>query len=278
MKGEIKMKKSFALLAALLSLVLVLAACGNDKEKSEALSTKKLVIGVTGGPHEQVMEKVAEIAKKDGLEIEIKVFNDYNTPNTALADGDLDINSYQTKPFLDAQKADKGYKISEAFKTVTFPMGIYSKSVKSLDEIKKGDKIAVPNDPSNEYRALKLFEAAGLIKLKEGTSEKATKRDVAENKLNLEILELDSAQLPSQLGEVAAAAINTNFAMGAGLTIKKDALFHEEAENNPYSNYLVVRDENKNDEVVAKLKEYYQNDEVKQFIAETFNGSVVPSW
>ncbi|MFT8321514.1 MAG: MetQ/NlpA family ABC transporter substrate-binding protein [Bacillus sp. (in: firmicutes)] len=272
------MKKSFALFAVLLSLVLALAACGKDKDESAALNTKEVLVGVTGGPHEQVMEKVAEIAKKDGLEIKLKVFNDYNTPNTALADGDLDINSYQTKQFLDAQKADKGYKIGEAFKTLTFPMGIYSKSVKNLDDIKKGDKIAVPNDPSNEYRALKLFEEAGLIKLKEGTGEKATKRDVVENKLNLEILELDSAQLPSQLGEVAAAAINTNFAMGAGLTIKKDAIFHEEAENNPYSNYLVVRNANKNDEVVKKIQEYYQNDEVKQFIEETFNGSIVPSW
>lgn len=272
------MKKTFALLSALLSLLLILSACGKDEEKTEALSTEKLLVGVTGGPHEQVMEKVKEIAAKDGLEIELKVFNDYNTPNTALDDGDLDVSSYETKQFLDAQKADKGYKISEVFKTLTFPMGVYSSSVKNIDDIKKGDKIAVPNDPSNEYRALKLFEAAGLIKLKEGTGEKATKKDIAENKLNLEVLELDSAQLPSQLGEVAAAAINTNFAMGAGLTLKDDAIFHEEEKNNPYTNYVVARDANKNDEAIKKLKKYYQNDEVKQFIEETFNGSVVPSW
>ncbi|MCG3056099.1 MetQ/NlpA family ABC transporter substrate-binding protein, partial [Escherichia coli] len=108
----------------------------------------------------------------------------------------------------------------------------------------------VPNDPSNEYRALKLFEAAGVIKLKEGVEEKATKKDVAENKLDLEIVELEASQIPSQLGEVAAAAINTNFAMGAGLTINDDAIFHEEIENNPYPNYVVVRTENKDDEVV----------------------------
>lgn len=136
----------------------------------------------------------------------------------------------------------------------------------------------MPNDPSNEYRALKLFEAAGVIKLKEGVEEKATKKDVAENKLDLEIVELEASQIPSQLGEVAAAAINTNFAMGAGLTINDDAIFHEEIENNPYPNYVVVRTENKDDEVVKQLEKYFHSDEIRQFIEEEFNGSVVPAF
>ncbi|MBF2482674.1 metal ABC transporter substrate-binding protein, partial [Listeria seeligeri] len=175
----------------------------------------------TAGPHQQIAEEVQKLAKKDGLEIKIKTFDDYNTPNTALNDGDLDANNYQTIPFLEQQKKDKGYKLDVAFKTVAFPMGIYSNDIKDLKNLKKGDKIAVPNDPSNEYRGLKLFEDAGIIKLKDGVEEKATKKDIAENPLDLEIVELEASQIPAQLDEVAAAAINTNFAMGAGLSINK---------------------------------------------------------
>lgn len=271
------MKKVTKLLAIGLSLALifVLGACGNS---SKELSTKKITVGVTGGPHQQIMEKVAKLAKKDGLDIKLKVFNDYNTPNTALSDKELDANSYQTLPFLKDQIKNKHYKITQVFKTVVFPMGIYSKKIKSLKDLKKGDKIGVPNDPANEIRALQLFQSAGVIKLKKGVNQTATKKDVVENKLNLQIVELDAAQLPSQLNQFAAAAINTNFAMGAGLTLNKDAIFHEPLKNNPWSNYFVVRTENKNDKVVKELKKYYQSPEVKKFIAEKFDGSVVPSW
>ncbi|EUJ47798.1 putative lipoprotein [Listeria fleischmannii FSL S10-1203] len=157
-------------------------------------------------------------------------------------------------------------------------MGIYSKDIKDIKGLKKGDKIAVPNDPSNEYRGLKLFEDAGVLKLKDGVEEKATKKDVAENPLDLEIIELEASQIPSQLGEVKAAAINTNFAMGAGLTINDDAIFHEPTKDNPYPNVFVVRTENKDDEVVKTLEKYYHSDEIKSFIDKEFNGSVVPAF
>lgn len=256
---------------------IALSACGQS-EASETLSTKELTIGVTGGPHEQIAEKVQELAKKDGLEIDIKVFNDYNTPNTALDEGSIDVNSYQTLSFLELQKADKGYKIDEVFKTVAFPMGLYSEKLTDIKDLKEGDKVAVPNDPANELRALRLYETAGLITLKEGLTDKATKRDIAENPLNLEFIELEASQLPTQLPEVALAAINTNFAMGAGLSINEDALFHEDTVDNPYPNYVVVRSANKEDEVVETLKSYYHSDEVRAFIEEEFNGSVVPAF
>lgn len=259
-----------------ISLLFVLAACGSGS--AETLSEKEITVGVTGGPHEQIMEEVARLAEKDGLKINLKVFNDYNTPNTALNDGQLDANSYQTMPFLKDQIKQKGYKISDVFKTVAFPMGVYSKQLKDLKDLKEGDKIAVPNDPANELRGLQLFESAGVIKLKEGLDVSATKRDVAENPKNLEIVEITASQIPQHLGDVAAAAINTNFAMGAGLTINDDAIFHEPLENNPYPNYFVVRTENKDDAVVKKLKKYYQSKEVEDFIAKTFGGSVVPGW
>ncbi|KHD85601.1 MetQ/NlpA family ABC transporter substrate-binding protein [Heyndrickxia ginsengihumi] len=271
------MKKSFKFLSVAIAIILLfaLSACGkNDK----TLSTKEITVGVTGGPHEQIMREVAKLAKKDGLTIKLKVFNDYNTPNTALSEGSLDANSYQTLTFLNTQKKDKGYKITQVFKTVVFPMGVYSDKIKNLKDLKKGDSIAVPNDPANELRALKLFERAGVIKLKKGIGEYATKKDIVENKLNLKVEELNAESLPSQLDEVTAAAINTNFAMGAGLTINKDAIYHEPIKNNPYPNYFVVRTSNKNDEVVKKIEKYYHSDTIKKYIKKQFGGSVVPAW
>ncbi|MDD9150112.1 MULTISPECIES: MetQ/NlpA family ABC transporter substrate-binding protein [unclassified Sporolactobacillus] len=272
------MKKFTGVLSAVLivSLIFVLTACGSSS--ASGLSTKEITVGVTGGPHQQIMEEVAKLAKKDGLTIHLKVFNDYNTPNTALNDKELDANSYQTMPFLKDQISNKGYKITDAFKTVAFPMGIYSKKIKNLKDLKNGDKIAVPNDPANELRALQLFEKAGVIKLKKGAGITSTKRDVISNPKNLQIVELDAAQLPAQLNEVTAAAINTNFAMGAGLTVLKDSIFHEPLVNNPYANYFVVRTDNKNDKVVKQVEKYYQSAEVKAYIQKTFGGSVVPAW
>lgn len=272
------MKKITAVISALLacSLIFVLAACGNGSSKE--LSEKEITVGVTGGPHQQVMEQVVKLAKKDGLNIKLKVFNDYNQPNIALNEKELDANSYQTLPFLKNQIENKDYKITDVFKTVAFPMGIYSKSIKDIKDLKKGDKIAVPNDPANELRGLQLFEKAGVIKLKKGSNVTATKRDVVSNPKNLKIIELDAAQLPKQLGEVTASAINTNFAMGAGLTVLNDSIYHEPLVNNPYPNYFVVRTENKNDKVVKQLKKYYHSKEVKDFIKKKFGGSVVPAW
>ncbi|RYM06674.1 MetQ/NlpA family ABC transporter substrate-binding protein [Sporolactobacillus sp. THM7-7] len=272
------MKKLLKVLSVglIVSLIFVLAACGNSS--SGPLSEKELTVGVTGGPHEQIMEQVVKLAEKDGLKIHLKVFNDYNTPNTALNDKELDANSYQTMPFLKDQIKQKDYDITDIFKTVAFPMGVYSKSIKDLKDLKKGDKIAVPNDPANELRGLQLFEKAGIIKLKKGSGVTATKKDVISNPKNLEIIEMAADQLPAQLNEVAAAAINTNFAMGAGLTVKKDSIFHEPLVNNPNANYFVVRTENKDDAVVKKLKKYYQSPEVKAFIDKKFGGSVVAAW
>ncbi|WP_209368687.1 MetQ/NlpA family ABC transporter substrate-binding protein [Priestia megaterium] len=270
-----KVTKAIGLTLVAASL-LVSAACG--KSEAQALDSKKITIGVTGGPHQQITEQVKKLAKKDGIDITVKVFNDYNTPNTALDQHDLDSNNYQTLPFLKQQVEDKNYKITDVFKTVAFPMGIYANSIKNVSELKKGDKIAVPNDPSNEYRALKLFESAGVIKLKDGVKTTATKKDVSENKLDLQIVELEASQLPSQLDEVAAAAINTNFAMGAGLSINNDAIYHEKIKNNPYPNYFVVRTENKQDEIIDKLEKYYHSDTIRTYIKKEFKGSVVPAF
>lgn len=259
--------------------VLLLAAvgCGTDADAGKPLDAHRLVVGVTAGPHEQIMEKVKEVAAKDGLDIDIKVFNDYPMVNIALAEGELDVNSFQHEPYLEQMKKDKNLDLVAVADTVNFPMGIYSNRIRDLKQLKKGDKIGLPNDPTNGARALLLFEQAGLIKLKKGIGIQATVKDIVENPLDLELVELEAAQIPRQLDEFAAAAINTNFAVEHGLLPTRDAIFME-PKDSPWVNVLAVRTENKDDPVIQKLIKAYHSEEVKRFVEETFKGSVVPSW
>lgn len=280
------MKKALLLMISLL-LVATLAACGGttagqseeqtESEASNTLSEDKLVIGVTAGPHEQIMEKVKEVAAKDGLDIQIEVFTDYVMVNTALAEGDLDVNSYQHKPYLDDFVAERNLDLTDVANTVNFPMGIYSEKIGDVSELKEGDSIGLPNDPTNSARALILFEDAGLIKLNEDAGVTASVKDIEKNPLNLEFVELEAAQIPRQLGELTAAAINTNYAMEAGYVPTEDAIAIE-PKDSPWVNLIAVRTENKDDPVLDKLIKAYHSDEVKQFIEEEFAGSVVPSW
>lgn len=270
------------LLASLLVLVLgALAACGG-KEKSVAseeglLSDGKLVVGVTAGPHEEILEKVKELAEKDGLTIDIKVFSDYVMPNVALAEEQIDMNSFQTEPFLDQMKKDRDLDLVKVADTVTFPMGIYSSKIKDLNELQSGAKIGLPNDPTQGGRALLLFESAGLIKLKEGADSSTTVYDIEENKNNYEFIELDAAQITRQLDELDVAAINTNFAIEFGLSPAKDSIFIE-PNDSPFKNLIAVRSESKDEKVVQQFIELYRSEEVKKFIEETFSGSMIPSW
>ncbi|MFD2445424.1 MetQ/NlpA family ABC transporter substrate-binding protein [Bacillus sp. CGMCC 1.16607] len=270
--------KKLAIILSLILLVGVLGACGKTASgDGKHLNDKKLKIGVTSGPHEQIVEKVKEVAAKEGLELELVVFSDYIMPNTALAEGELDVNSYQHKPFLEKFNEDHDTELVEVAKTILNPMGVYSDKFASIEDLPKGAKVGLPNDPTNGARALYILEEAGIIKIKEDKRETASIYDLEENKLDLEYIELDAAQIPKQLSELDAAAINTNFALEAGLNPKKDSILLEST-NSPYVNYLVVREENKNDPVLKKLKKAYQSEEVKQFIEKTFGGSVIPSW
>ncbi|MEH7345638.1 MetQ/NlpA family ABC transporter substrate-binding protein [Bacillus sp. JJ1532] len=267
--------KKFGMVLALLGMTLFIAAC--SKESSGALNEKKLVIGATDGPHAQILEVVKEVAAEDGLELEIKSFTDYVLPNTALDEGDLDVNSYQHKPFLEKFNDDHGTTLVPVGKTILNPMGIYSEKYKSFEDLPDGAKFGLPNDPTNGARALFILQENGHIKLEEGKEETASIHDVVENPKNLEFIELDAAQIPKQLGEVDAAAINTNFAIAAGLYPKEDA-FILESTNSPYVNYIVVRAENENDPVVKKLVNAYQSEKVKKFIEEEFRGSIIPGF
>jgi D-methionine transport system substrate-binding protein len=278
--GRKILMKKWAFLLSLLLLIGVLAGCGSDEASGDGgkqLNDKKLIIGVTAGPHEQIVEKVKEVAAKDGLELELKVFSDYIVPNTALAEGELDVNSYQHKPFLDQFNKDHNTNLVTVGKTILNPMGVYSNEFKSLDDLPKGAKVGLPNDPTNGSRALFVFEEAGLIKIKDDKRETASIHDLAENPKEIEFIELDAAQIPKQLSELDAAAINTNFALEAGLNPKKDSIALESTDS-PYVNFLVVRAENEKDPVLEKLRNAYQSEEVKKFIEEEFGGSVIPSW
>ncbi|MDR6771845.1 MetQ/NlpA family ABC transporter substrate-binding protein [Azospirillum sp. BE72] len=240
-------------------------------------SAETIKVGVTAGPHAQILEAVKPIAAKDGLDIQILEFTDYVIPNQALAGGDLDANSFQHQPYLDNQVKDRGFDLVSVGKTVVYPIGIYSKKVKSLEELPAGSKFAIPNDPTNGGRVLLLLQAKGLIKLKDGGNLKASPIDIVENPKKLEIVELDAAQLPRSLDDVTAAAINTNFALEAGIDPVKDAIAREDADS-PYANVIVVRKADKDKPWVAKLVKSYNSPEVKEFILTKFKNAVVPAF
>jgi D-methionine transport system substrate-binding protein len=237
---------------------------------------KPLKIGVTAGPHAQIFEQVKKIAEKDGLKIQIVEFTDYVQPNAALAAGDLDANSYQHKPYLDQQVKDRGYKIVNVGYTVNFPIGLYSKKVKSLNELKEGARFGIPNDPTNGGRVLLVLQDKGLIKLKPDAGLKATPLDVIENPKKLKFVELDAAQLPRSLDDLDASAVNTNYALSAGMN-PKDALAQEAAKS-PYVNLLAVREQDKNQPWVAKLLKAYHSEEIRKFIQTEFKGAVLPGF
>lgn len=234
-------------------------------------------VGVTPGEHAQIMEKVKDVAAKKGLNIEILEFSDYVVPNQALADGDLNANSFQHQPYLDNQIADRGFDLVSIGKTITTPMGVYSKKVKGLGELADGATVAIPNDPTNGGRALLVIAKEGLIKVKPDAGLKVTPADIVENPKNIKFSELDAAQLPRSLDDVDAAVINTNYAMEAGLHPKTDAIAIESAES-PYANVIVVRSADKDAPWAKTLVEAYHDDSIKTFINEEFKGALIPSW
>lgn len=262
------MNKRTLLLSTLhvaLSVLLTHSALAQDKP---------VKIGVTAGPHAQILEQVKKIAEKDGLKLQIVEFTDYIQPNAALASGDLDANSYQHKPFLDQQIKDRGYKLVSVGYTVNFPIGIYSKKIKNLSELKEGAKFGIPNDPTNGGRVLLLLQDKGLIKLRPEAGLKATPLDVIENPKKLKFVELEAAQLPRSLDDVDASAINTNYALSAGLNPGKDAIAQENAKS-PYVNLLAVREQDKDKPWVAKLVKAYQSEDIRKYVQAEFKGAVI---
>jgi D-methionine transport system substrate-binding protein len=261
-----------------LSINISIAAGLAAASSTPALAQDKVIkIGATGGPHAEILEQVKKLAEKDGLKLQIIEFSDYIQPNAALAAGDLDANSYQHQPYLDAQIKDRGYKFVSVGSTITFPMGVYSKKVKSLKDLKTGARVGIPNDPTNGGRALLLLQAQGVFKMKLDAGLKATPLDIVDNPKKIKVVEIDAAQLPRSLDDLDAAAINGNYAESAGLDPIRDAVAMEVAKG-PYVNVIAVRIEDKDKPWVAKLVRAYRSPEIKQFIADKYKSSVITSW
>jgi D-methionine transport system substrate-binding protein len=239
--------------------------------------TQTVKVGVTAGPHAQAFEIAKKVAAAKGLDVKIVEFSDYIAPNAALAAGDLEANSYQNQPFLDQQNADRKYNLVSAGLTLNFPLGIYSKKYKSWSDIPDGARIAIQNDPTNGGRSLLLLQDKGVIKLKDGVGFKPTVLDIVGNPKKLRFVEIEAAQTPRSLDDVDAAAVNSNFAIPAGLNPQKDALLREDPKG-PYVNLIAVRAADKDKPWVKTLVESYRSPEVKAFVEQTFKGAVLVSW
>jgi len=251
-------------------VILALALWGVGS--APAFARDRVKLGIMGGDSEIHWTKAKEIAARDGLDIELVVFSDYLLPNEALAAGDLDANAFQHRPFLDNQIKVRGYKIVPVGETIVTPIGLYSRRVKAVGDLKPDAELGIPNDPSNGGRALLLLQAQGLIKLKNGVGLLPTVFDVVENPMRLKFHELDAAQLPRSLDDLDAAVINTNYAVAAGLTPGKDSIAIESAVANPYNNVIVVRETDRTAAWVARLVRAFQNDTIRQLLKERFPG------
>ncbi|MEV3932344.1 MULTISPECIES: MetQ/NlpA family ABC transporter substrate-binding protein [unclassified Streptomyces] len=277
--------KITAAAAATAALAFGLSACGTDSDPAsqgetgaKADTSKALVVGASPTPHADILNYVRKnLADKAGLKLEVKEFTDYVLPNTATENGQVDANFFQHKPYLDDFNKKNKSHLTPVVDVHLEPLGLFSKKAEDLKDIKAGQTIAVPNDTTNEGRALQLLAANGLITLKDGVGTDATLNDITDKK-GLEFKELEAATVPRALDDVDAAVINGNYAIEAGYQPGKDSLALEKAEGNPYANVLVVKEGNEEDPRVQKLAKLLNSDEVKKFIEDTYKGSIVPAF
>jgi len=242
-----------------------------------AQAAEKVKLGVIGGAEEEIAEVAKKVAATKGLEVDLVTFSDYVQPNAALEAGDLDANAFQHKPYLDAQIKAHGYHIVPIGFTIVEPIGLYSKKIKKFDLLPTGAKIGIPNDPSNGARALRLLAAHGLITLNQG-SESPSLLDIASNPKKIQFFELEAPQLPRALDDFDAAVINTNYSLNGGFDPVKDALLQESRTNNPYGNFIAVREKDKDKPVFKILVAAYQSKEVEKFLETRFKGAILPAW
>lgn len=266
------MKKTLKSILVLVVLAMMCSAAG-----TAGAATKTIVLGVTPGVHEELAGIVKPIYEAKGYTLKIVVFSDYITPNVALADGEIDVNSYQHYPFLEQFCIDRKVKLSKIGNSFIFPMGAYSKKINDVSKLRKGATVAIPNDPSNGGRALVLLESAGLIKLTPGVGWKATVFDIVSNPQGLKIVELEAAQIPRALDDVDLAFINTNYAMSAGYIPGRDAVFMERADS-PWVNIIAVKAGRENDPALLDLVAAYHSKTVVDYVAQKYEGSLFPGF
>jgi len=254
------------------AFAVLLAACSAPKEDANTLT-----VAATAVPHAEILKQVQPILAKEGVKLEIKVFADYVQPNMQVVEKNIDLNYFQTKPYLDAFNREHGTQLLPIVGVHIEPFGAYSRKFKSIDQLPDGATVALPNDPSNEGRALLLLAKHGLITLKDPDNVLATPKDIVANPKHLQFKELEAAMLPRTLDEVDLALINTNYALAAGLNPTKDALLIED-KNSPYVNYLVGRPDNQNDPRVQKLANALTSPAIKAFIEKKYQGAVLPAF
>ena len=274
-----KLKTTIALSLAAIAFAGVISGCGGDKKPaaSSAAVKNEISVGITPGYSEQVMEYAAKEAAKQGLTVNIKTFSDYVTPDQALAAGDIDLNSFQHGPFLQAFNEKNGTHLVSIGNTYLAPLRVYSNKITSIKDVPDGAKVSIPNDPSNGGRALLLLDHNGLLKLKPGTDPtKATINDIAENPKKLEIIELEAAQLPRSLDDVTISVINAGYAKSANLDSKK-ALATED-NTSPYVNIIAAREQDKDNPTYQTFVKIFQSDNVRKYINDNFSDGLVPAF
>lgn len=272
--------------AAFLGLLLAGGLIGGCKKKDQAAETPAakpsgpaltLKVGAAVVPHAEILKFVAPGLKEQGIDLQVVVLDDEGQLNPALAEKQIDANYFQHVPYLAAASREKGYQFSVAGKIHLEPIGFYSRTIKSVSELKDGAKIAIPNNPSNEFRALALLQKQGLVKFKQGISNfQATPRDIVDNPKKLKFVEVDAAQLTRALPDVDGAVINTNFIIDANIDLQS-ALFREDA-GSPYANIIAVRKGDESREEIKKLIAALQTPDVKRFLKDKYGVAVVPAF
>ncbi len=274
------MHKYFKILVttALCAMVLAGAGCGGSQKPGAIDTSKPVKVGVNPGPHAIIMDNVKKLAEKQGLKIEVVEFSDFVTPNTALAQGEIWANCYQHEPFLKATlKKEPKFDLVKAFNTALFPINIYSKKLKPGQQIPDGARIGIPNDPTNGGRSLLLLANNGLIKVKDSKNISTTIQDITENPHHFKIIELEAAAIPRSLDDLDCAAINTTYAMNAGLNPAKDPIVKETADS-LYVNIVAIRKDTLQDPRLEQFRKIYQSKENADFIKNKFPGSVYIGW
>ena len=257
-------------------LAVGLTACGGKENKAD---DKTITVAASPTPHAEILEAAKDLLKEKGYTLEIKEFDDYPQQNVVVDEGEFDANYFQHQPYLDNFNEEKGSDLVSAAKIHYEPLGIYPGASEDLENIKDGAKIAVPNDATNEARALLLLEENGISTLKEDAGLNATKKDVEENPHNIEIVELDAAQIARVVEELDFVVLNGNYALDAGFNVQTDAIAKEEADSEAaqtYANIIAVKKENKDSEKIKALVEVLQSEEIGKFITDTYEGAVVP--
>jgi len=268
------MKKYLLPLGAALAILLAGCSGGQDNDKG---GDTKLTVAATPVPHAEILKEIKPLLAKEGVDLEIRVFTDYVQPNMQVAQKQLDANFFQTEPYLDAFNKERGTNLVKVVGVHIEPFGAYSRKHTAIDQLPDGADVVIPNDPSNNSRALLLLAKHGLITLKNPNDRLATLKDVVDNPKHLKFRELEAAMLPRVIGEVDLALINTNYALAAKLNPLKDALLIEDKDS-PYVNFLVARPDNKDDPRVRKLAKALTSPEVKAFIEKTYGGAVLPAF